>query len=35
MEATAAVLAADSLEETFGRIASHLRILVPHDDLVV
>src|SRR5215211_21056 len=35
MEATAAVLAADSLGETFGRIASHLRILVPHDDLVV
>jgi diguanylate cyclase (GGDEF)-like protein len=35
MEATAAVLAADSLEDTFGRIASHLRILVPHDDLVV
>jgi diguanylate cyclase (GGDEF)-like protein len=35
MEATAAVLAADSLGDTFERIAWHLSILVPHEDLVV
>ena len=35
MDAAAAVLAAVSLSETFGRIASHLRDLVPHDDLVI
>lgn len=35
MDAAAAVLAADSLRETFGRITRHLRELVPHDDLVI
>ena len=35
MDAAAAVLAADSLEETFGRITRQLGALVPYDDLVV
>jgi diguanylate cyclase (GGDEF)-like protein len=35
LEAAAAVLAADSLEDTLGRIAMHLRALVPYDDLAV
>jgi diguanylate cyclase (GGDEF)-like protein len=35
MDAAAAVLAADSLAETFGRMARRLGELVPHDDLVV
>ena len=35
MDAAAAVLAADSLEETFGRMTGQLRELVPYDDLVV
>jgi len=35
MAAAAAVLAADSLAETFGRMTEQLRQLVPYDDLVV
>lgn len=35
MAAAAAVLAADSLAETFGRMTGQLRRLVPYDDLVV
>ncbi len=35
MDAAAAVLAADSLDETFGRMTGRLRELVPYDDLVV
>ena len=35
MDAAAAVLAADSLEETFGRMTGQLGALVPYDDLVV
>jgi diguanylate cyclase (GGDEF)-like protein len=35
MDAATAVLAADSLEETFGRITRRLGGLVPYDDLVV
>ena len=35
MDAAAAVLAADSLQETFGRIARRLGELVPYDDLVL
>ncbi len=35
MDAAAAVLSADSLEETFGRIAGRLSDLVPFDDLVI
>lgn len=35
MDAAAAVLSADSLEETFGRITARLGELVPFDDLVI
>jgi diguanylate cyclase (GGDEF)-like protein len=35
MDAATAVLSADSLEETFGRMTGHLGDLVPFDDLVV
>jgi diguanylate cyclase (GGDEF)-like protein len=35
MDAAAAVLSADSPEETFGRIAGRLAELVPFDDLVI
>ncbi|MBA2239973.1 MAG: sensor domain-containing diguanylate cyclase [Solirubrobacterales bacterium] len=35
MDAAQAVLAADSLEETFGRITRRLSALVPLDDLVI
>ncbi|MDQ5833512.1 MAG: sensor domain-containing diguanylate cyclase [Actinomycetota bacterium] len=35
LEAAAAVLAADSLEDTLRRMAMHLRALVPYDDLAV
>jgi hypothetical protein len=35
MDAAAAVLSADSLDETFGRITARLRELVPFDDLVI
>jgi diguanylate cyclase (GGDEF)-like protein len=35
MDAAAAVLAADSLDDTFGRITARLGELVPFDDLVV
>ena len=35
LEAAAAVLAADSLEDTLRRMALHLRALVPYDDLAV
>jgi diguanylate cyclase (GGDEF)-like protein len=35
LEAAAAVLAADSLEDTLRRMATHLKALVPHDDLAV
>ncbi len=35
MDAAAAVLAADSLEDTFGRITRQLGALVPYDDLVI
>jgi diguanylate cyclase (GGDEF)-like protein len=35
MDAAAAVLSADSLDETFGRIAARLAELVPFDDLVI
>lgn len=35
MDAAAAVLAADSLAETFGQMSRQLRELVPHDDLAV
>jgi diguanylate cyclase (GGDEF)-like protein len=35
MDAAAAVLAADSLDETFGRMTGRLAELVPFDDLVV
>jgi len=35
MEAAAAVLSANSLEETFGRMSRQLRELVPHDDLAL
>ena len=35
LEAAAAVLAADSLEDTLRRMATHLKELVPHDDLAV
>jgi diguanylate cyclase (GGDEF)-like protein len=35
MDAAAAVLSADSLDETFGRITARLAELVPFDDLVV
>ncbi len=35
MDAAAAVLSADSLDETFGRITGRLAELVPFDDLVV
>jgi diguanylate cyclase (GGDEF)-like protein len=35
MDAAAAVLAADSLDETFGRITGRLGELIPFDDLVV
>jgi diguanylate cyclase (GGDEF)-like protein len=35
MDAAAAVLSADSLDETFGRISARLAQLVPFDDLVV
>jgi diguanylate cyclase (GGDEF)-like protein len=35
LDAAAAILAADSLRETLGRIAEHLRTLLPYDDLTV
>jgi diguanylate cyclase (GGDEF)-like protein len=35
MDAATAVLSADSLDETFGRIAARLAELVPFDDLVI
>jgi hypothetical protein len=35
MDAAAAVLAADSLAETFGRVTRQLHQLVPHDDLAI
>jgi diguanylate cyclase (GGDEF)-like protein len=35
IEAAAGILAADSLEDTLGRIAHHLRALLPYDDLTV
>jgi diguanylate cyclase (GGDEF)-like protein len=35
MDAAAAVLSADSLDETFGRITARLAELVPFDDLVI
>jgi diguanylate cyclase (GGDEF)-like protein len=35
MDAAAAVLSADSLDETFGRITARLGELVPFDDLVI
>ncbi len=35
MDAAAAVLAADSLAETFGRVTRQLHRLVPHDDLAI
>ena len=35
LEAAAAVLAADSLDDTLRRMALHLRALVPYDDLAV
>ncbi len=35
MDAAAAVLAAASLAETFGRVTRHLRQLVPYDDLAI
>lgn len=35
MDAATAVLSADSLDETFGRIAGRLAELVPFDDLVI
>ncbi|MGH2947819.1 MAG: sensor domain-containing diguanylate cyclase, partial [Solirubrobacteraceae bacterium] len=35
IDAAAGILAADSLEDTLGRIAHHLRALLPYDDLTV
>jgi diguanylate cyclase (GGDEF)-like protein len=35
VDAAAGILAADSLEDTLGLIAHHLRALVPHDDISV
>ena len=35
LDAAARILAADSLRETLGRIAEHLRALLPYDDLTV
>jgi diguanylate cyclase (GGDEF)-like protein len=35
LDAAARILAADSLRETIGRIAEHLRALLPYDDLTV
>ncbi|HWM10017.1 MAG TPA: EAL domain-containing protein [Solirubrobacteraceae bacterium] len=35
IDAAAGILAADSLEETLGRIAHHLQALLPYDDLTV
>jgi diguanylate cyclase (GGDEF)-like protein len=35
IDAAAGILAADSLDETLGRIAHHLRALLPYDDLTV
>ena len=35
MDAATAVLSADSLDETFGRMTGRLGELVPFDDLVV
>jgi len=35
IDAAAGILAADSLKDTLGRIAHHLRALLPYDDLIV
>jgi diguanylate cyclase (GGDEF)-like protein len=35
IDAAAGILAADSLEDTLGRIAHHLQALLPYDDLTV
>jgi len=35
IDAAAGILAADSLQDTLGRIAHHLRALLPYDDLTV
>jgi diguanylate cyclase (GGDEF)-like protein len=35
LDAAAGILAADSLRETLGRIAEHLGVLLPYDDLTV
>jgi diguanylate cyclase (GGDEF)-like protein len=35
LDAAAGILAADSLRETLGRIAEHLRALLPYDDLTL
>ena len=35
IDAAAGILAADSLEDTLGRVAHHLQALLPYDDLTV